>query len=540
MRTEPAPRREAQALSSLSVSPQNALTKLTAWIARHPLWSLFGLALAVRILPATFRFVISTDEGLFLTLGQNLAAGLGYTSDGRTLQVDFPPGYPLVAAVIYGFGGGLELPSKINLLAFGSLLPLPVFWLARQLGDEKTAFRSGLFTALLPGLALGQVNFEASAEQLYSLLLYTGWAALGWGVTRRRALAFGLAGLAVGAAHLVRWEGLILGLLGAGVIALTLRRALLLPTLLFWSGLGLFAVPYGLFLYQHTGSFVSPKTTITQLHGAALDANASDPYALEKAYEVYEAYLADPTIRPSPATENRAALLRRYLGNVLLELRLWLTSVSLMTIVWLVPAAIGLWVIERKRALFLVLLFIPLAAIPASVVDPRYFLPTLPAALIFAAYGWAWLGERLPTLHLAERLASRPVPLVSTLVAATLAVFIVGDLAGPFLYPRPTEYRLAGLTLRGQLPQGAHMLARKRQVAFYAGATWEWLPFADLEGVLEYADSHAADYLVIDEFTTPALRPQLAYLLDPANAPPGLKPVYYDETGGVVVYQINP
>ena len=83
------------------------------------------------------------------------------------------------------------------------------------------------------------------------------------------------------------------------------------------------------------------------------------------------------------------------------------------------------------------------------------------------------------------------------------------------------------------------MLARKRQTPFYAGAVWEWLPFAELDGVLAYAAEHNADYIVIDAFTVLVLRPQLVYLLDPANAPPVLTVVYYDVAQGVVIYRID-
>ena len=544
---------------------------------RRDLWLLVGVAFAVRILPVTLRFVIGSDEGLFLTLGQNLAAGLGYTGDGITSQVDFPPGYPLFAAAVYRLGGGLELPSKLNLLLFGSLLPLPVYWLARQLAGDTTAFRAGLLVALLPGLALAQGNFEAAAEPLYTLMLYTGWAALWWGLTPRRPLAFLLAGLAIGAAHLARWEGIIFGLLAAGIILLdnVFRK----QTMKFWfsssvfgiilllTGLGIFAVPYGLYLYQHTGSFVNPKTAITQLHAAALDASRDDPYAFEKYYFELEDVLADPDSfsgLPPALVQDRTPLLLRYSRNILLELRLLFTSLSLMTVLWIIPAALGLWAIGLARALFLSVLFLPLAAIPASVVDPRYFLPALPAAMIFAACGFSWMNQRLAGFRIQDagskrqtsapqvdnslnpsdvsrlRLrVSRVTPqLASILIALTLILFTLADLAGPFLYPRPTEYRAAGLAVRDQLSGDAHVLARKRQIPFYAGAVWEWLPFAELEGVLDYARAHQADYIVIDRFTAPALRPQLAYLLDPANAPPVLTPIYYDEVGGVVIYRI--
>ena len=93
------------------------MRKLNDLFTRHPVWVILVIAVAVRILPATVRFVIGSDDGLFLTLGQNLAAGRGYTGDGITTQIDFPPGYPFFAAAVYWLGGGLELPTQLNILA---------------------------------------------------------------------------------------------------------------------------------------------------------------------------------------------------------------------------------------------------------------------------------------------------------------------------------------------------------------------------------------------------------------------------------------
>jgi hypothetical protein len=367
---------------------------------------------------------------------------------------------------------------------------------------------------------------------------------LWWGFARPRrgafdpvqAGAFGLAGLLVGMAHLVRWEGIIMGLVAAGIIVIVLRRAAVGPVLLFLLGLALFAGPYGVYLYQHTGSILSPKTMLTQLHAAALAASVDDPFAFERSfYEPYEVWLANPTQPPEVVRESRAASLRRYAGNVLLEARLWFTSFSFMTIFWIVPFGLGLWAMGRKQMLFLLPLFIPLAFIPASVVDPRYFLIPLPILMIFAACGWMWLQDKLP--HLRIPLLAQPVSLATLWLGATLMVFTLASLSGPFLSPRPVEYRRAGLALRPQIPPDAHILARKRQLPFYAGGVWDWLPLAELDEVLAYAASHRADYLVLDHYTTPELRPQLAYLLDPARAPASLTPIYVGDE--VIIYQIN-
>jgi hypothetical protein len=155
--------------------------------------------------------------------------------------------------------------------------------------------------------------------------------------------------------------------------------------------------------------------------------------------------------------------------------------------------------------------------------------------MLFAAQGWTWLMDKLPAWRLP--VINRSVSLAGLWLAGALLVFLLADLSGPFMYPRPTGYRTAGLALRGEIPAGAHILARKRQLPFYANGVWEWLPYADLDGVLAHARREGADYLVLDQFTIPDLRPQLAYLLDPTKAPAGLTPIYVDDT--VVVYQIE-
>ncbi|MCC6187614.1 MAG: glycosyltransferase family 39 protein [Anaerolineales bacterium] len=519
--------------------PVEAVQRLADWRRQHPIWSLLIVAVAARLLAVGARFVIGTDEGLFLTLGRSLASGLGYTGDGRTVQIDFPPGFSLFAALVYALGGWPELPSQLNVLLFGSLIAAPVYWLGRHLATEQTGFRAGLFVALLPALALAQGNFEAVAEPLYSLLFYAGWALLWRGLTRREAASFLLAGGALGVAHLVRWEALVLAFLAAGLIVAGLRRAAPVPATAFLAGLAVCAVPYALFLYTHTGSVLSPKTQITQWHAAALDASGNDMFAYEKAYTAYEAYLANPRHPlPVPALP-LSGLLQRYARNLVRQAWLWLTSVSLLTPLWVIPVLTGVIGLPRRRALFLLAPLVTLAVFPLSVVDPRYLLPALPALMLLAACGWNLLDEYLPVLRVEIAGRARRWPLAALLVGLTLVVYALADVAGPFLFPRPTEYRTAGIALRGLVPEEAHIMARKRQVPFYAGVAWEWLPYGTLDDVLRYAAAHGARYLVVDGTTTPDLRPQLAPLLDPTSAPANLTPVYDSiSEPRVIVYEI--
>src|SRR5262245_38777002 len=68
------------------------------------------VSLTVRVLPTTVRYVIGTDEALYLTLAQHLAAGDGYTADGVHPHSEFDPGYPLFAAAVYKL---VDLPARL-------------------------------------------------------------------------------------------------------------------------------------------------------------------------------------------------------------------------------------------------------------------------------------------------------------------------------------------------------------------------------------------------------------------------------------------
>jgi hypothetical protein len=542
----------------------------------HPLLLILVAALAVRVLPATVNFVIGTDEALYLTLGQNLAAGRGFTEDGVTPHTEFAPGYPLFAALVYGLGGGLELPAQINLLVFGALLALPIYGLARELAGDRVARRAAWLTAVLPALALSVPNFEAPTEQLYSLFLWSGWFFL-WRALKSagRWQESALAGLCLGLAHLTRIEGLLFILLGIMLILFCgLRRPahseitpgslssfILHPSspfgprdparrgeTAFIVSAALFALPYALYVHAHTGLWLAPKGVLHQYHGEAL--RSDDPLVFEAAYAEYEYNRQHLDELPGILEylwQNRDALPGFYFRNAVAELRQAFTSLSFMLVLWLPFAlwgALKLWRTPTGpgRVAFLGLTCLPALIYPLSVVDPRYLLPLLPGAVILTAVGLE------PEARAASPTSRFNLPSRSPVISFGIwtlgfgILFLSADLLGPFLIPRPVEYKALGEWMRANgVAAGETVLARKRQAPFYAGARWEWLPLTDTTGLLPYAAERGAQYVVIDERTAPTLRPELAYLLDPQAAPEHLELVIImgDEGRRVVLYRLR-
>lgn len=520
------------------VSAAPALGRVRSKLAAHPLAVCLTAALMLRILPATIHFVIGTDEALYLTLARNLAAGLGFTADGVTPHTEFAPMYPILAAFVYRLGADLELPSRLNILVFGGLLVVPVWGLAKDMCSEAVAWRAAALAALLPALALSVPNWEAPTEQVYSVLLWAGlWVT--WRTLKKPSLAHGaLAGLLLGLTHVTRIEGLYYVALAGVLMAVNaLRhkaRSRWGAAIAFAAAASACVVPYSLYVHTYTGLWLAPKGVLHQYHGAAIQSD--DPLVYEAAYTTYEENMRNlralPSI-PSYLWEHRAELPSYYARNLVRELVLPFKSPVFLPVTWAPFALAGLWSLRRARPAWWPTAFLGLALGPAviyhplSVVDPRYLLPLLPAPMIWAAIGLSELEARW-----------RPG---RALTMALAGLFLTADLLGPFYIPRPTEYRALGMWMRQHGISGydVGVLARKRQPAFYAGARWEWLPLADTAGLLDYAASHHGQYVVIDERTVPALRPQLAYLLDPAQGPPRLKVVHVEEGAKeVVLYQI--
>jgi hypothetical protein len=84
------------------------------------------------------------------------------------------------------------------------------------------------------------------------------------------------------------------------------------------------------------------------------------------------------------------------------------------------------------------------------------------------------------------------------------------------------------------------VLSRFPAIAFHAGIGWAPTPAASWPEVVTYAQRKGADFLSVDAHEA-RLRPQLAFLLDPAQAPAELEylTTVDDGTGPVVLYRFR-
>ncbi len=171
------------------------------------------------------------DDGVYTVLGKAIANGSGYISlhlANHPVQEKFPPGFPLILAVLWKIAGSVQgvqhLVGLIHPVVIGVTSAL-LYWIGRtRLGAERSLV---WVFVLLP------LVFDASI-QYYTIPLSEPWLMLAWAVVlavlersertspTNRVLLVAAAGITASFAVLVRSQGVVL--MPAVVVALAGRR----------------------------------------------------------------------------------------------------------------------------------------------------------------------------------------------------------------------------------------------------------------------------------------------------------------------------
>jgi hypothetical protein len=226
---------------------------------------------------------------------------------------------------------------------------------------------------------------------------------------------------------------------------------------------------------------------------------------------------------------------------------------------WLLPLiALGLfgrpWDRRRLRGELMLVASLagPLSFLPFFVQD-RYIAGALLPAVVWIGAGIVALGEWLAgsvdTLRVRASAAEVDSAARRVALLAPLALLLL-----VFLWEAPrvsarlqvtNSHQPAHLAMASRIrEQGAGenllVMARYPAIAFHADAAWTPTPNAPWEETLAYARRKGANILVVDQYET-KLRPQLAFLLDPAQAGAELQHIAtVDEgRGPVVAYRLK-
>jgi len=432
-------------------------------------------AAALRLVALRFQPTVTFDGTEYVRFAEALAHGAPFASV-------FAPGYPLLTAIAH-----VVVPDRVgaavavSMLA-GVALPAIVWAVARGSLGARGALVPALACALHPELA--RHSAITMSESAYIAALYLAFALL--------AGAPSLAGgLVLGLACAIRPEGLV----AAAALAIPAARAARDPgqrARIAAAAVGFLLVVLVTVAWYRVSLGVwtlTPKSAA--FHAAAADWRAAEPT------------LAAAPEAAQPIATRVLASVRAWPGNA------WSHAVAL-TWSWPWPlVALSLWGLVRRRGIELAgLAYLPLLPFLGLSQQGRFALSAIPALAVAAS-----------TVFFVER--SRAARAVAGALAAFGVVACGWALADAFHTPFDGGVltdRRAGEWLAQVAKPGDAVVDRKPFVAFYARCPHRVLVDAPYDALLDDLVRTGARWLVLEEYVVHQMRPQLAPLLDSAEA----------------------
>lgn len=534
---------------------------------------LVALALLFRLFLLRYRFAVSWDEPHYLQMAASFAAGKWEAF----FHPYWSPGLPLWMGLINILIPDVELAGRLTTIVIGSLIVIPIYFLAKELAGDQVAFWAGIFSALHPALAFAQT--APLAEPAYMFFGFLGlW--LGWQALQKKRWLFAVAaGLCWGFSYLAKPEGT--GFLIV-FVTFTFGRAVAdffsyrhVPSLLmgFCAGIGFLitASPYLIYLHKQAGHWtLSAKGAANQQFEATYFTKEEDDF--------FESLSPDNKILPMDAIFHTGAFLqqsknndvpqvkispgllaRKYATNFFRVLKYGLPQ--MLSFVLVILLGLGLFSKTLQPAelplavyLFGILIFYWLVVVPAFHITERYLMAMLPLAGIWIAGGFVrlaeWLREMAQSLF-AHSLSPRyGIILVGLICGLLFWLPEIGKVmattsAGDTEWAEAIELKEAGEWLRQNAEQQPPiMVSYNKAVDFYAGnydvRTGVSFSQDSFDRQLEYTRHRGARYVIISERYLNHF-PILQQVLQ--TPPPELKLLYATTTPSVpraFIYEVVP
>jgi 4-amino-4-deoxy-L-arabinose transferase-like glycosyltransferase len=450
---------------------------------------IFMIALFLRIYLVLYPEVIHNDGTTYIRCAKQILSG----NWGGEKP---PPLYPCLIALISWFTKDFELAGIWVSVIFGSLIVIPVFYLGKEIVNEKVGMLSALLTTVHPTLYIssGSVLTESTYHFLLSTSVLLSWYAFRHGRLRDTLLFCLLTTLT----YLTRPEAIGLLLIFTLWVLLVPpphgsrrwvnRVSLFLVAIL---GFLLFASPYLIQIRKETGKWGITKKTSVVLGSLSGEEDAPTLETLRKR----------KGITLSSMIKHPLFVLGKIGGGLLSSIYKFqqvLNPVLFLMVVlgWVVlykkrgPISLkGNYFLMSYLFLFFGLVF------PFFFITRRYTSQMIPLSLPWAALGFLgileWVEPRLEGERRQRRFG---------------LFFVIFLLVGLFLQGRaihPREHRLiqkeVGLWMKDHLPRDVKVMSRLPQEAFYAQLPWVRMPVGAYEVILGEARPKGVRYLVVEE-----------------------------------------
>lgn len=467
----------------------------------------------------------STEEFEYLRLAQNIVNGNSYIGLYGNLQTVHLPLYPAAVAFLEFLLGDIFLSGIIVSVVAGTLLPIPLYYLARKCYGAGAATLAAILAALFPYLIW--ISTQTYSESLFLTLMAT---ALLFGVLTfdfKNATIPVMAGVAFGLAYLARPTALylmaptMLFLIGIGFIHRVPVKKIVLHAVLVIIPFLIFIAPYIGFLYNVTGHvLLDGKSAGLRSDSLAIYAGVNkdeanrgiDEDLNQKGFDLDQTAFTIKLLQGEGESAAFGPWLRgtllhlpqnslpiaRFLLNVTSPLILLMSLVGVFRLLEAGPAR---W---SRLYIFLAfgLLLIIQVALPWFL--PRYAAPLIVFILYFSAVGLDWLSDfitrqlrsRFPKAHQINR------SLVVGLATAILLVSTVPSIRALRNFDNPKCYDVskdAGLWLQQQGASSPRVMDLSLGTTFFSGGTALIPPYTDEATAIRYIAKHDPTYIAAFE-----------------------------------------
>jgi len=467
---------------------------------RNSIIVIFILALFIRLCFLSTPKIIDSDGVIYTRLAGSLMSGNGFIGLDGTKSTIVRPLYPIFIGIIDKIIKNIELSGRIISIFFGSLMPVIIFLISKEIFGKKESFLAAILVSMSPILA--STSTGVMTETLFMFVIGVGILYLYSALKRGRNFNFFISGIIWGLPYLIRPEGISYLLVCVGMILffnpekISLRYRWIFVSFFL---LGVFIPVLPLFVYLRISFghwIISPEIYYL---------NPIEPAVyLRNLY--YSAYIEQiPRIfTPLLIVFFGIGQFRSIFAEGKIRENVYLLSFVLY------PFIIYPWNSE-------------------TTISWRHYTIILPLLYIWVAKG---IAE--PARWLSEGANKRNVKL---LVTISLAVLVFADFMprlsasfrkkDPYL-ECPLEYKFTGEWIKNNVGKDKAIISRIREIAFYGGVRGFGIPkeLKDCKQLVAFAKDRKIDYLVVDRRWTARLYPYLSVLLEDKNTPADLKLVY--------------
>jgi len=455
---------------------------------------LIGIAFILRLYAVVMSKGISFDGAGYGFMAKDFLKG----DFLKGLSSSLHPFYPLMISWVSFDPAHVEIAGRIISLFFGTITLIPVYFLSKEMVDQRGAILSGLFYSFHPYLATysGMLLSEATYMGLLTLSIYFFWK----GLNLKRASSFLLSGAFLGLAYLTRPEGIgyvivfliwiifYRGFKKGGLRKLVFFGALFLP-------LTLFSAPYIFHIQQETGQWLISKKGLSIQLGL---------FDLKEEKEIKGVEV--PTIDEKIAdhSQNLKMVEQRILFLLYTTyhyLRAYHFSLWLFLFFGLIGASQRGSKAEWLLASLILFHLVSLGIFTKSTI--RFSIPVIPISLFWAGRGVLEIERLFRKIN-----PSKALVWVSTFMIIVLLIQLPQALK-PERRHRKGEKEV-GLWLKANTPRDSKIMSNSPIEAFYAEREFVLLPLGikmgenpgkSIEEIINFAKQRGVRYIVTNENT---------------------------------------